>query len=163
MFEIASPIQTVLITARGTAEVFGKELEKDNAMAADWHCPLNMDPELYGISIGKQRFSHSLIKKSKVFAINFMPYELKEKVLLCGRISGKAVDKFEKASLTKEEADTIDCPIVGECVAFIECKVIQELDFEDHTFFIGKVMKKRIKSGSKRLFHLEQDRFTTTA
>lgn len=163
MLNIVNPRQTVLVTSRAKTEIFGKEIEKDNIITVDWHTPISFNPEIYGIAIGKTRFSHELIKKSRSFVINFMPFEKQKDVLFCGRNSGKTIDKFKKTDLTKEEAETIDCPIVGECVAFLECELIQELELGDHTFFIGKILRKQQRSESKKIYHVINDRFTTTA
>jgi flavin reductase (DIM6/NTAB) family NADH-FMN oxidoreductase RutF len=162
MREVVNPTQAVLVTSRGSSELMGKQLHKDNIMTVAWHCPLSFDPELYGICIGKTRFSCKLIKDSKVFAVNFMPYEMKEKVLFCGRSSGAAVDKFAKSGLTHEECDSIDCCRVGEASATLECEVIDEFEAGDHIFFVGKVLKTISKNDRKRLLYLGSDRFTTT-
>ena len=103
-----------------------------------------------------------MLRKSESFVVNFIPYRLKDKALICGRNSGKLIDKFKETGLTKKEASTIDCPIIKQSLAYIECSILSELDAGDHTIFIGKVLKsEEIKKG-KRLYHTEGDKFTTT-
>jgi len=161
---IYNPRQTVLVTCRGQIKdkFSGKENIKDNIIVLDWHTPLSFNPFLYAISVGKTRFSLNLIKESKVFAVNFMPFYLKDDILFCGRNSGEYLDKFEKTSLTKEESEKIDCPRIKQALAYLECEVIQEIDSGDHILFIGKVVYSEEKEKGKRIFHLENDNFTTT-
>jgi len=160
--KIINPRQTVLVSCRAEAEILGKETVKNNLITLDWHIPLSFDPELYGIAVGKTRFSCELIQKSGVFCINFMPYSLAKEVLFCGRISGKHTDKFKESGLSMEECEKIDCGRVAEAAAFLECEIVEEVETGDHAFFIGRVVNSGVKKHAKRLLHLSKDEFTTS-
>lgn len=162
--DIAYPRQVILITSRSEvkSKFDTKKSKKDNIMTLSWHSPVSFNPELYAIMIGKQRFSYNLIKESKVFCVNFMPYKLKKEALFCGRITGENIDKFREAGLIKEESDIIDCPKIKQATGTLECEVIQEIEAGDHIIFIGKVLKSTKKNDEKKLFQLDGDRFTTT-
>ncbi len=162
MFDTANPRQVILVTARGEAEIMGKKAQKDNIITLAWHTPLSFEPQLYGISLGKTRFTTKLIQESKVFAVNFIKHELKDKALFCGRSTGASVDKFEKTGLTKEECESIDCCRIEEADAVLECEVTDQFDTGDHIFFVGKVSKTARKGSGKRLHYLGDERFTTT-
>lgn len=162
MFDIVNPRQVVIATCRGTAELFGKESERDNGITLSWHSPLSFKPPLYGILVGKSRFSHKLISESKVFVVNFLLHEHKEDALLFGRVSGRTTDKFKDCVMTKEEAEAVDCCRLKEAAAFFECEVIDEVEVGDHTMFVGKVLKSRQNNESKRLFYKGDDVFTST-
>jgi len=161
---IYNPRQTILVTcSENVKDKFsGKEEIKDNIITLDWHMPVSFKPFIYAIAVGKERFSHSLIKESMVFVVNFMGFHLEEEVLFCGRHSGEHMDKFEESGLTKEEAEKVHCYRVKEALAFLECEVINSIDAGDHTLFIGKVVYSEEKEKGKRLFHREVDEFTTT-
>lgn len=161
---IYNPRQTVLVSCRGEVKdkFTEKKAIKDNIIVLDWHMPLSFQPFLYAISIGKTRFSLNLIKESKVFVVNFMPLHLKDDVLFCGRNSGEHLDKFKETSLTKEESEKIECSRIKQALAFLECEVIQEIESGDHILFIGKVVHSDEKEKAKRIFHTEDDEFTTT-
>lgn len=162
---IYNPRQTILVTCRGTAKnkFTSKEEVKDNIITLDWHTPISFNPFLYAISIGKTRFSLNIIKNSKVFIVNFMPFELKKEVLYCGRNSGEHIDKFKEAGLTKEESEKLDCCRIKEAIAYLECEVVNEIEAGDHIIFIGKVINSYEKEEKKRLFHIEGNNFTTTS
>jgi flavin reductase (DIM6/NTAB) family NADH-FMN oxidoreductase RutF len=162
MSEPVYPAQAILVTTRGNAEVLGREVAKDNIITMAWHCKLSFDPNLYGISVGKTRFSCKLIKESKVFAINFIAHELQEKAVFCGSSSGESIDKFEKTGLTKEECESIDCCRIKEASAVLECEVIDEFDVGDHVFFVGKVSNTLKNDDKKRLLYSGEQQFTST-
>jgi len=161
---LINPRQTVLVSCRANLRKRFSEHEevKDNIITLDWHMQTSFQPMLYAISVGKTRYSLELIKKSKVFVVNFMPANLKDKALFCGRNSGEAIDKFSASGLHKEEANSIDCPRVVEAVGYLECEVISEVETGDHVIFIGKVIKSHLKKDAKRVFHITGDSFTTT-
>ncbi|MFH1669297.1 MAG: flavin reductase family protein [Candidatus Woesearchaeota archaeon] len=156
------PQQVILVSTRGKAELLGKTLSKDNVMTVAWHMPMSFDPKLYGISIGKNRFSRRLIDDSKVFTINFMAYGMQDKVIYCGQNSGAAVDKFSGAGLTKEECSHIDCCRIKEASAYMECEVIDQFETGDHIVYVGKVIKENTNDDRKRLLHIGGNKFTST-
>ena len=152
---LTNPRQTILLTCRAEG--------KDNVMTLDWHTPLSFQPMMYAVSIGKTRYSLELVRKSKVFVVNFVPKELEKAVLYCGRYSGRNIEKFKEAGLKKEEAETIDCPRISGALGYLECQVEKEIEVGDHILFIAKVTKANLKKEGKRLFHLFGDKFTTTS
>jgi len=165
MREVVNPRQVILITSRAriVPKFKAKEEEKDNIMTAAWHMPVSFEPPLYAISVGKKRYSLELIRKSKSFVVNFMPYSMKKEVLLAGRTTGVHLDKFEKIGLGKEDAETIDCCRIKEALACLECEVEQEIEAGDHIIFIGRVLKVIKNKGGKRIYQIRGDKFTTTA
>jgi len=151
---LTNPRQTILLSCRWQG--------KDNIMTLDWHTPLSFEPMMYAVAIGKTRFSAEMVRKSGVFAVNFMPAEFEKEILFCGTKTGKNIDKFKETGLEKEEAETIDCPRIRQALAYMECKVEKEIEVGDHILFIAKVTKAELKKRGKRLFHLFEDKFTTT-
>jgi len=152
MPSINNPRQVILVSSRAHINIMGKEQLKDDIITLAWHMPTSFNPELYAISVGKTRFSHKLISESKVFVVNFIPYELKKEALFCGTKSGEHIDKFKESGLTKEEAQSIDCPRIKEAIGYHECEVINEIETGDHTIFVGKIVNSELKRSAKRLF-----------
>ena len=153
------PVQTILITCRGSAEMFGKKGIKDNIITVDWHMPASFKPPLYAISIGKDRFSLKIIQESRCFVVNFIGYSKKEEALTCGTTHGHNTDKFKATGLPKEEAEKIDCPRIGNALAYLECEVVQEIEAGDHVVFIGKILGGNHIDDGDRLFHTTGNTF----
>jgi flavin reductase (DIM6/NTAB) family NADH-FMN oxidoreductase RutF len=131
-FQLLYPRQVILATSRSG--------EKSNIITLGWHCPLSFKPPLIGISVGKTRFSHSLIEEGREFVISIPTESMLEKVLLIGNKSGRDVDKFPEFGLTPLKATAVKPPLIKECPINIECKVVAELDAGDHTLFSGEVV-----------------------
>ncbi len=157
MSELTDPRQVILVSSRAEMDILGKKEVKDNIITLAWHMPVSFEPKLYAIAIGKTRFSAEVIKKSKAFVVNFVPYSLKKEVLFCGTKSGAHIDKFEKSGLRKEEAESVDCARIKEALAYMECEVINEIEMGDHIIFVGKVLNSEVKKAGKRLMQKEKD------
>jgi flavin reductase (DIM6/NTAB) family NADH-FMN oxidoreductase RutF len=151
---LANPRQVILVSTRAEG--------KDNLIALSWHTPLSFEPMLYAISVGKTRYSLELLRKSKCFVVNFMDKKFENEIWYCGSHTGKKVDKFKETGLEKEEAETINSPIIKQCLGYLECQIIKEIEVGDHILFIGQVKKYDLKKEGKRLFHLHQNKFTST-
>ncbi len=131
MSALTGPRQMILVTSR--AKINNRVY--DNIMAVAWHMPTSFNPFLYSISIAKKRFSYKLIKKSKVFCVNFMPASLKKEIIFCGSCSGSKVNKFERCKLEKIECKYINCSRIKQALGFLECKIIREIETGDHVIF----------------------------
>lgn len=117
--------------------------EKDNIITLAMCHVFSFRPPLMGVGVGPKRFSYGLLKKSKDFAINVPTRAQLEAVEICGSKSGRKVDKFAAASLTKERAEKISSPLIAECPVNIECVKVREVETGDHTWFVGEVVAAR--------------------
>jgi len=117
--------------------------EKDNIITLAMCHVFSFNPPLIGVGIGPKRFSHHLFKESKDFAVNIPDKSMLRAVETCGSKSGRKVDKFEAASLTREKAAKITAPLIAECPVNIECAKVKEVDAGDHTWFIGEIVAAR--------------------
>lgn len=115
--------------------------DKTNIITLAWNMPLSHKPPLLGISIAKTHLSAELIRKSEEFVVNVPDMDLLEGVIYCGTHSGREVDKFKEARLTKGTADRlIKTPIIKECIGHLECYLRDVKDAGDHLLFIGEVI-----------------------
>lgn len=129
---LLNPQPTILCTSK-----FG---DKMNIITLAWNMIVSREPPIVAISVAPSRFSHKLIKESKEFTINVPTKEIVKAVYYCGSHSGKALDKFKNTGLTPLEGINVKCPRIQECVAHVECKVIDSKKYGDHTLFVAQVV-----------------------
>jgi flavin reductase (DIM6/NTAB) family NADH-FMN oxidoreductase RutF len=126
---------------------------------------------MVAISISPKRYSYRIIEKSGEFVVNVPTMKLAKKSLFCGRTSGTKVDKFKETKLTPMPAKKVKPPLIKECVAHLECKLVQKITTGDHTLFVGEVLAAYVNKGVfietfnsekvKPLFHMGGDDFVT--
>jgi len=117
--------------------------EKDNIITLALCHVFSFKPALVGIGVAPARFSYGLLQKSKDFAVNIPTKPLLKAVEVCGSKSGRRVDKFQAAGLTKEKASKISSPLIAECPVNLECVKVKEVETGDHVWFIGEVVAAR--------------------
>lgn len=110
---------------------------KVNAMTAAWVARASFEPPLITIAIGNTRHSHEMIKKSGIFAVNVLSVE---NIMLgkhFGLKTGKKTDKFADMDY---DVKATGSPILKDCTAWIDCKVVSSIEAGDHTIFIGECL-----------------------
>ncbi len=125
--------------------------EKDNIITLAMCHVFSFKPPLLGIGVGHKRHSYGLLKASKDFAVNIPDRSMLTAVEVCGSKSGRKVDKFSAANLTKEKASRIKAPLISECPVNIECVKVSEVEAGDHVWFIGEVVAARRREGYDRM------------
>ena len=126
------PRQTILCSSSFKGET--------NIITLAWTMIISRTPPIVAISVAPQRHSHGLIKNSGEFTINVPTKELISEVYYCGSHSGRNVDKFSKANLTPLNGLQVKCPRIEKCIAHVECEVMDDRRYGDHTLFVGKVV-----------------------
>ena len=97
-----------------------------NVMAASWAMPLDLDPPKVVVVVDGHSFTRELIDASGEFALNVPFRRIADKVLAAGSVSGRDGDKFDRAGLTTFPAERIGAPLIADCAAWLECRVIPE-------------------------------------
>jgi flavin reductase (DIM6/NTAB) family NADH-FMN oxidoreductase RutF len=109
-------------------------------MAAAWLAPAGYAPPLVAVAVSPLANTHYLIGKAQEFVLNIPGRPLAEQVMLAGTLSGRDVDKFARSGLTPVDGRRVTAPWVSECLAHLECGLLQAHDLPDHTLFIGEVV-----------------------
>ena len=112
-----------------------------NIMTMGWHMPMEFTPALVGCVISSANHSYELISRSKECVINLPTLELAAIVAKIGNCSGAEVDKFKKFKLTAVDAVEVKAPLIAECYANFECKLVDGRLLDKYNFFIFEVVK----------------------
>jgi flavin reductase (DIM6/NTAB) family NADH-FMN oxidoreductase RutF len=78
----------------------------------------------FAITTGPWNYSYAALRKSKDCVISIPTVDLLDKIVGVGTCSGADTDKFEKFGLTPVKGIHVRSPLIKECLANIECKVI---------------------------------------
>lgn len=124
-----------------------------NVMTMSWHMMIDFEPPLLGCVISNRNYTFDRLKKSKECVINIPTVELVSQVVGVGNTSGRRVDKFKKFHLTPEEAQYVEAPLIAECYASLECKVVDMKLVEKYNIFILEVLKAWIRKKGKTIHH----------
>lgn len=120
-----------------------------NIMTMSWHTMMDFEPPIVGCVISDGNFTFGILKATKECVINIPTVELAAKAVSCGNTSGRTVDKFKKSRLTPMPASRVKAPLIAECYANLECRLVDACLAAKYNFFILEVLKAWIDPSRK--------------
>lgn len=121
-----------------------------NIMTMGWHMVMEFEPSRLGCFITSANHSYELIRKSRELVINIPEVSMIETVIGIGNChGGKRTDKFETFGLTAEPAEKVGAPLIRECYANIECKVVDTGLLRKYSMFVLEVVKAHVATRPK--------------
>lgn len=128
---------------------------ESNIIAVSFCMPVSKDPPLVAIAVGREAHSRELIDLHREFVVNVPPQELKSQTYYCGTHSGRLVDKFKETGLTRQPACALRAPVIAECLAHMECKLLNTVETGDKILFVAQVVEayadEAVASGKRRV------------
>ena len=97
--------------------------KKNNIMTISWTMVVDFTP-VFAITTGSWNYSFAALQKTKECVIAIPTVDMLDKVVGVGTCSGSDTNKFEKFRLTPLKGKLVKAPLIKECVANIECKVV---------------------------------------
>jgi len=120
-----------------------------NVMTMSWHTMIEFEPPLVGCVVSDRNHSFGMLKATRECVINIPTVDIAAQVVGCGNTSGRRLDKFERFGLTPAPAARVVAPLIDECYASLECKVVDAKLVNKYCFFILEVLKAWIDASSK--------------
>lgn len=96
---------------------------RNNIMTISWTMVVDFTP-VFALTTGPWNHSYAALRRFKECVIAVPTVDLIDQVIGVGTCSGADVDKFERFDLTPLQARLVRAPLIKQCVANIECKVI---------------------------------------
>jgi len=141
VYGLLEPGPVVLVTTAGKG--------RPNIMTMSWHMMMDFEPPIVGCVISNRNFTFDILNATKECVINIPTVELAAKTVRCGNTSGRKLDKFKTFRLTPSPAARVAAPLIAECYANLECKVIDASLAARYNFFILEVLKAWIDPARK--------------
>ena len=133
VYQLLEPGPVVLLTTARNGRA--------NVMAMSWHMMVEFEPPLVACVVSNADYSFAALKATKECVIAIPALHLARKVVDVGNCSGRDVAKFEKFGLTPRKAARVAAPLIGECFANLECKVVDSRLVNKYNLFVLEVLK----------------------
>jgi flavin reductase (DIM6/NTAB) family NADH-FMN oxidoreductase RutF len=141
VYQLIEPCPVVLLT---TAHDGAR-----NVMTMSWHMMVDFEPPLIACIVSDRDHSFVALRATKECVIAIPPVELAAKVVAIGNCSGREVDKFATFRLTSKTARRVSAPLVAECFANIECRVVDTRLVNKYGLFILEGLKAWVNPSAK--------------
>lgn len=96
-------------------------------------------PNLIMCSSMRHHHTNKGINENKTFSVNYPSADMVDITDYCGMISGKNVDKIRL--FTNYYGELKNAPMIQECPANLECKVVDTLYYGQYDEWIGQVVE----------------------
>ncbi len=132
VYRLLEPGPVVLLTTarRGRA----------NVMTLSWQTMLEFEPPLVGCVVSNRNYSFELLRATKECVIAIPTLELAQQVVGCGNTSGRETEKFATFGLTPRPARLVRAPLIAECFANLECRVVDGSMVRKYGLFVLEVV-----------------------
>ena len=134
VYRLLEPGPVVLLA---TAQKKGRA----NVMAMSWHTMLEFEPPLVGCVVSDRNHSFAALKATRECVVAIPTIEIAREVVGCGNTSGRSVDKFARFGLTPVAASRVAAPLIDECYANLECRVVDTRFVAKYCFFVLEVVQ----------------------
>jgi flavin reductase (DIM6/NTAB) family NADH-FMN oxidoreductase RutF len=109
---------------------------QSNAMTASWVMQTSERPPCVAVAVRSDRYSHDLILESTTFALSILREDQVDVATHFSDTSGEYHDKLQGVPYGLTPGGS---PFLLDCLAHIDCKVMDTVRAGDHTLIVGEV------------------------
>jgi flavin reductase len=128
-----------VVTTGGAAGLHG--------MTANAIASLSLDPPLVLVAVEKRALTLEYLKKNRCFAINILRFDQEG---LSRRFAAPGPKDFSDLETTSAATAS---PILADCLAYLDCKVVDILPGGDHEIFVGEILAGEHHDGEPLLYY----------
>jgi len=109
-----------------------------HGMTANAFSSVSLNPPLILVSVDKKANMHELLMTGSVFCVNILAEHHPD---WSSWWAGKAPKEGDQFADIPHSTKVTGCPVLDECLAYIDCKIWAHYDAGDHTLFLGEVQE----------------------
>ncbi|MBC7281269.1 MAG: flavin reductase family protein [Hoeflea sp.] len=147
-FTLLEPGPVVLVTTH--------DGRKPNIMTITWTMVRGFSAE-FAMTTGPWNHSYRALRDSRECVLAIPTVDLIDTAVGIGTCSGEDTDKFEKFRLTPLPARYVQAPLIGECLANIECRVVDIIERYSIVLLEGVAAYVDSTRTEKRMLHAVGD------
>jgi flavin reductase (DIM6/NTAB) family NADH-FMN oxidoreductase RutF len=147
-FTLIEPGPVVLVTTNDGA--------RDNVMTVTWTMVIGFDAN-FAITTGGWNHSYAALKKTRECVLAIPAADMLDVAVGIGTCSGADVDKFGKFGLTARRGKHVRAPLIAQCLANIECRVVDIVERHNIVVLEGVAAYYDAARKEKRMLHAVGD------
>lgn len=106
------------------------------AMAAAWVTQASERPPCVAVAVRDDRYTRDLVAESSIFSLSVLREDQVEVATYFGDTSGEYHEKFQGIPYGQTPGGA---PFLLDCMAYLDCRVMDTVRAGDHTVFVGEV------------------------
>jgi flavin reductase (DIM6/NTAB) family NADH-FMN oxidoreductase RutF len=135
---------------------------RPNVMTMSWHMMVEFTPPRLACVVSDRNHSFAALRATRECVVAVPPAAMARKVVAIGNCSGRDTDKFARFGLSTRPAREVAPPLIEDCFANLECRVVDTRLVNAHGLFVLEVLRAWIdpaRRDAKTLHHQGWGRF----
>jgi flavin reductase (DIM6/NTAB) family NADH-FMN oxidoreductase RutF len=133
VYQLLEPGPVVLLTTARNGRA--------NVMVMSWHMMVEFEPPLIACVVSSANHSFAALRSTGDCTIAIPASRLISTVVKIGNSSGRDIDKFATFGLAALPAKRVAAPLVAECFANLECRVVDTSLVKKYDLFVLEVLQ----------------------
>lgn len=130
--------------------------KKDNVMTISWQMVLDFTPRI-AICTGSWNESFETILRTKQCTLCVPAVDMLDTAVGIGTVHACECDKFKHFKLKKQKAAKVKSPLLADCLAAVECKVIDYVEKHGILVLDGVQLWENPRKKERRVIHANGD------
>ncbi|MFI5454857.1 MAG: flavin reductase family protein [Isosphaerales bacterium] len=118
-----------------------------HGLTANAVASLSLDPPLVLVAVDKSALTLDYLKKNRCFAVNILRLDQED---MSRRFATPGPKDFSDLKIITASTTA---PILADCLAYVDCRVVDILPGGDHEIFIGEIVGGEHHGGEPLLYH----------
>lgn len=98
---------------------------------------------VFTVLVRYSRYTFELMQSAEDFTVSLpLNGQLKDALALCGKKSGRDMDKIKECNLKLKDGNSVITPVLEDCDLFFECKIVYKQPMDE------KILNREIKDRS---------------
>jgi flavin reductase (DIM6/NTAB) family NADH-FMN oxidoreductase RutF len=136
VYRLIEPGPVVLLVTAASKRRGGRP----NVMTMSWHMMVEFEPPLVACIVSNRNHSFAALRATRECVIALPARRLAATVVKIGNCSGRDIDKFAAFGLTALPAKRVAPPLIGDCFANLECRVVDTRMVARYCLFVLEVV-----------------------
>jgi flavin reductase (DIM6/NTAB) family NADH-FMN oxidoreductase RutF len=112
---------------------------------------LSLEPPLVGVAVSRYAAMHELLREARRFGLSLLAADQDS----LAQHFARGVPPIALWHGISTRVGSTGAPLLAGALGWIECRVAEELETGDHTFFVGEVLAVELGPPGRPLVHVE--------
>jgi flavin reductase (DIM6/NTAB) family NADH-FMN oxidoreductase RutF len=118
-----------------------------SGLTANAVASLSLHPPLVLVAVGKKAHAMNYLKANRCFAVNILRLDQER---LSRQFASPGPKDFSGVAVLSAVTGS---PILVDCLAYLDCRVVEILPGGDHEIFVGEIVAGEMHGGKPLLYH----------
>jgi flavin reductase (DIM6/NTAB) family NADH-FMN oxidoreductase RutF len=123
-----------------------------HGMTASSFSSVSLNPPLILVCVDRRNRTHEHLQEQEYFGVHILAAHQQDLSLRCSGRLGEAAHQLDDVPYHEGKSSA---PILEECLAYLECRLVSAYEGGDHTIFVGEIIDSGFTPGGRPLLYFD--------